>query len=198
MLKKLFILTGRAGAGKSTCLSFLEEMGYKKIVTYTTRTPRNNEVNGVDYHFVSYAEFSCDNNLILKTVVAGNNYAVSLKDIQSAKNALIILDPHGIKEMEQFMKLHEVAVLYFDISKEESIRRMKQRGDNIENIRKRLSYDQIMFSDIYLNRLQFNLYKINAAHQFEDVNRQVINILQRSMHEATRNFRRQSCNNREN
>lgn len=53
MLKQLFILTGRAGSGKSTCLSFLETIGYKRIVTYTTRPPRNNEIDGVDYHFVS-------------------------------------------------------------------------------------------------------------------------------------------------
>lgn len=147
---------------------------------------------------LSHAEFLCNSSLVLKMVVGRNSYAVSLKDICTATNALIILDPHGIKEIEQFIKPHEVTVLYFDISKEESIRRMRQRGDNAENIRKRLSYDNIMFSNIYLDRLKFRLCKINAACQFKDVNKQVINILQRSTNETTRNFRWQSGNKREN
>jgi guanylate kinase len=55
----LLILAGPAGVGKSTlCDRLVREVpGFERVVTATTRSPRPNEVNGRDYHFLSEAEF---------------------------------------------------------------------------------------------------------------------------------------------
>jgi len=56
---QLFILTGPSGVGKSTVEARVRELmpSLVKVITYTTRSPRPHEKNGVHYHFVSDAEF---------------------------------------------------------------------------------------------------------------------------------------------
>lgn len=50
----LAIITGPRGVGKDSVIS---ELGFKKVIGHTTRNPREGEVDGVDYHFVSEAIF---------------------------------------------------------------------------------------------------------------------------------------------
>jgi guanylate kinase len=55
----LLVLAGPAGSGKSTLCDRLVDagMGFSRVVTTTTRAPRQGEVDGVHYHFLSPAEF---------------------------------------------------------------------------------------------------------------------------------------------
>ena len=56
-MKNTIVIVGGPGSGKTTLAKALVERGYKRIVTYTTREPREGEVNGVDYNFVTKREF---------------------------------------------------------------------------------------------------------------------------------------------
>lgn len=55
----LIVIAGPAGSGKSTLCDRLvaEQPEFSRVVTTTTRAPREGEVNGVHYHFFSAAEF---------------------------------------------------------------------------------------------------------------------------------------------
>lgn len=55
----LIILAGPAGSGKSTLCDRLvgAGLGFSRIITTTTRTPRPGEINGVHYHFLTPAQF---------------------------------------------------------------------------------------------------------------------------------------------
>jgi guanylate kinase len=55
----LVVLAGPSGVGKGTIVERLlaRDLGLWKSVSYTTRPPRPDEVEGVDYHFVTRAEF---------------------------------------------------------------------------------------------------------------------------------------------
>ena len=55
----LLVLAGPAGSGKSTLCERLVESGsgFSRVITTTTRNPRPGETNGVDYHFLTPAEF---------------------------------------------------------------------------------------------------------------------------------------------
>ncbi|MEK9986724.1 MAG: guanylate kinase, partial [Opitutae bacterium] len=56
----LLLISGPAGSGKTTlCDRLLEEFasGLQRVITTTTRLPREGEVDGVDYHFLDEAEF---------------------------------------------------------------------------------------------------------------------------------------------
>ena len=67
----MLILVGASASGKTEVANYLiEHYGLKKMVTYTTRKPRELEENGVAYHFVSLEEFEeiLDNGEFIETV----------------------------------------------------------------------------------------------------------------------------------
>ena len=95
----ILILSGPSGCGKSTLLKEV----YKKISDYyfsistTTRSPREGEVHGVDYFFVTKEEFENDiknDDFLEYALVHGNYYGTSLKPINEALNEgkLVIFD----------------------------------------------------------------------------------------------------------
>ena len=56
----MIILVGESASGKSSIeKELVNKHGYKKIVLYTTRQPRNDEEDGIDYNFISKKTFTC-------------------------------------------------------------------------------------------------------------------------------------------
>ncbi len=55
----LFVITGPSGSGKGTVIAHLLDTfpGLQRIVTYTTREPREGEIDGIHYRFISQEEF---------------------------------------------------------------------------------------------------------------------------------------------
>ena len=55
----MIILSSPSGVGKTTLTKKIQQkyQSFKISVSHTTRSPRSNEIDGVDYHFVSTAEF---------------------------------------------------------------------------------------------------------------------------------------------
>ena len=83
----LIVLSGPSGSGKSTVIKqLMENRGNIHFsVSYTTRSPREGEVDGVSYNFVDRAEFErmIDNNEFLEYAeYSGNYYGTSLKVIE--------------------------------------------------------------------------------------------------------------------
>lgn len=55
---KLLVLFGKSGSGKDTIEKWLvRTCHFHKAVSYTTRPPREGEINGINYHFISPQEF---------------------------------------------------------------------------------------------------------------------------------------------
>ena len=95
----ILILSGPSGCGKSTLLKevYKEIKDYYFSISTTTRKPREGEVNGVDYFFVSKEEFENDiknDDFLEYALVHGNYYGTSLKPINKAleENKLVIFD----------------------------------------------------------------------------------------------------------
>ena len=54
----MLVIVGPSACGKTQIVNHLiANYGYEKLVTYTTRPMRVNEVNHIDYHFISKEEF---------------------------------------------------------------------------------------------------------------------------------------------
>lgn len=95
----ILVLSGPSGAGKSTIIhASAKEIGdfYFSIST-TTRQPREGEVDGVDYYFVSKEEFEEDikaGHFLEYAMVHGNYYGTSLKPVRDALDMqkLVIFD----------------------------------------------------------------------------------------------------------
>ncbi|MCI8956393.1 MAG: guanylate kinase [Eubacterium sp.] len=56
---KLLVISGFSGVGKGTVVNYLKEHNdnYKISVSVTTRNPRENEINGIHYHFITNEQF---------------------------------------------------------------------------------------------------------------------------------------------
>ena len=86
----MVILSSPSGAGKTTLVKLLsEENKYKISISHTTRKPRLNEKNGIDYFFVEKKKFKemINNNEFLEYAEVFNNYYGTTK-----KNVFLNLD----------------------------------------------------------------------------------------------------------
>jgi len=95
----LFIVSAPSGAGKTSLIGALLDADpeVRKSVSYTTRGPRPGEVDGLDYHFVTAAEFErmLERGEFLESAqVHGNNYGTSHQWVteQMAKGQDILLE----------------------------------------------------------------------------------------------------------
>ena len=116
----IIILSSPSGAGKTTLVKKISSLkNYTISTSYTTRTPRTNEVNGKDYFFVKKKEFK---NLIKKkqfleyAKVFKNYYGSSkkfvLSKLKKGKNVIFDIDWQGTKQIKQ-KKLKYKLITFF-------------------------------------------------------------------------------------
>ena len=100
----LFVISSPSGGGKGTLirriLTHMPRLGYS--VSWTTRAPRQGEVNGRDYHFVTTEEFEAARGrgeFLEWAVVHGNLYATSLKvverELAAGRDIVLEIDVQG-------------------------------------------------------------------------------------------------------
>ena len=110
----MVILSSPSGAGKTTITKKIQQKypSFKISVSHTTRKPRSNEVNGVDYFFVSSREFEelINKNKFYEYAKIFENYYGTLKknvDETIKKNDIIFdIDWQGTKKLSQFSNLN--------------------------------------------------------------------------------------------
>ena len=115
----LIVISGPSGVGKDTVLQRMKErnLPFHFVVTATTRPPRANEVEGVDYFFVSHDEFArmINENELLEYAVVYTDYKGIPKSqvrqaLESSKDVVMRIDVQGA---ETIRKLCPEALLIF-------------------------------------------------------------------------------------
>ena len=144
----MLLLIGASASGKTETAKYLmEHFNIKKIITCTTRAPRANEVNDVDYHFLSVEEFQKrkDAGLFLETAnYAGNWYGTLKADV--GENKVACVDPIGAHSYRDYMG-KDLFCVYLDASEEMRKKRMiEKRKDNLLNVEARLTKDKALFN----------------------------------------------------
>ena len=164
----IVVISGPSGCGKS---SLLKEV-YKSIDNYyfsistTTRKIRENEKDGVDYHFVTKEQFQSDiknNNFLEWAEVHGNYYGTSLKPVQEAlscsKVVIFDIDVQGHTLIRKQLDYLTTSVFITTPSLQELKNRLYNRAtDNdkviaqrIENAKKEIhqldEYDYFIIND---------------------------------------------------
>ena len=112
----MVILSSPSGVGKTTLTKKIQQkyQTFKISVSHTTRLPRSNEVNGVDYHFISEKKFKefINQNKFYEYAKIFENYYGTLKetvDSDIIKNDLIFdIDWQGTKQLSKFKNLNLV------------------------------------------------------------------------------------------
>ena len=98
---------------------------FKISVSHTTRLPRSNEVDGVDYHFISKEKFKelIENNEFYEYAKIFENYYGTLKknvDETIVKNDIIFdIDWQGTKQLSKFESLNLIKIFLIPENKEE-------------------------------------------------------------------------------
>ena len=152
----LIILSSPSGAGKSTLAKRLRAWDNSIVfsVSATTRKPRPGEVNGVDYHFVSEAEFKktvAEGGMLEHAHVFGNFYGSPRGPVEEAigqgRDVLFDIDWQGAEQIKDSSLSHHVlSIFVLPPSIAELKRRLITRGkDAPETIEKRMqkSWDEI-------------------------------------------------------
>ena len=149
----LVIFQGPSGVGKTTLQS---QMELEKVVTYTSRQPRPNEINGVDYYFSSRQEIISlyeKGNLLEYTEYNGNIYATSLVSIQEVFNnkhiASIVLDNNGTQKLKEMFG-NQILVIGVYASYQECKQRLTKRFTEEEALDRLLSYEDEV-NDLFNN-----------------------------------------------
>ena len=145
---KLIIFSAPSGAGKSSLIKKLIELSKSKIelsVSVTTREPRDGEVHGVDYFFISEQEFLKleKQDAFLESANVHGFYYATLKSFVDEKtrsgiSVILDIDVQGFKQVKQTSQ-DNVSIFILPPSLEELEQRLFNRGsESVESIKKRL------------------------------------------------------------
>ena len=148
----LVILSSPSGAGKTTLTKKLQQKynNFKISVSHTTRPPRSNEVNGVDYNFITKKKFEDlinDKEFYEYAKIFDNYYGTLKKNVDKIlkKNDIIFdIDWQGTKQLSKFKELKLVKLYLITDSKSELKKRLLNRDQNTkEEVEKRFnSFDE--------------------------------------------------------
>jgi len=163
-LEKVIILTAPSGAGKTSIASYLlNEMPQLSFsVSATTRTPRGNEKDGVEYHFISPVKFEghiYQNDFLEYEMVYEGVYYGTLKSELTriwnlGKMPVLDIDVKGAIKIQKQLKENCLSIFIMPPSIEVLKQRLENRKtETPENIQMRL--DKAAFEISFSN--QFNV-----------------------------------------
>jgi guanylate kinase len=186
--EKLFIISGPSGVGKTTLteqvIQYLKnEIKLSRIITFTTRPPRKNEVNGKDYFFISPEEFKEKekSGFFLETArYSGFWYASPIPNEKLFKNPtsysyLMLLDIQGAKTAIE--KINNAIFVWIDPPNIQTLRkRLEERGtENKKDLEKRMATAAEEIKKAYESNI-FNYFVINK--DFEKAVKELVIIIE--------------------
>ncbi|MCC5895381.1 MAG: AAA family ATPase [Alkalibacterium sp.] len=142
--KRIIVLVGPSGSGKTTIGELLSQKGIPKLITTTTRLPREGEQDEVDYYFKKVEELDPD-DFIEQTIYNQKLYGLTKAEVSKALNkhplVHVSLDKNGAKAMKEVYP-EETLVVFIYVSTEEMKKRMSRRGDSQQKISERVAFSE--------------------------------------------------------
>jgi guanylate kinase len=162
----MVILSSPSGAGKTTITKKIQQKynSFKLSVSHTTRQPRSNEVDGVDYHFISKEKFKklIEENKFYEYAKIFDNYYGTLKstvdETLKTNDIIFDIDWQGTKQLSKFKKLNLIKIYLIPPSKNELKNRLVKRNqESKEEVEKRFK----AFDDDILHWKDYDYVLIN-------------------------------------
>ena len=142
----MFIFSSPSGAGKTTLVKKISKnKNFSVSVSHTTRTPRQYEINGKDYYFISKNNFKklIKKGEFLEHAKVFNNYYGSSKDLvikklEQGKNIVFDIDWQGTRQIRnKNLKYKLLTIFILPPSKKELIDRLvKREKKNMKQLKK--------------------------------------------------------------
>lgn len=173
---KVVIFFGESCSGKDTALKWtLDNIpNTKRMVSCTTREPREGEQDGVDYYFISNLEFArkvVNFSIVEATSWCGEFYGTPIETFEEDKINVGVLDIAGIEAMKSDDRL-EVLPIYVAASPRTRLLRSLNRETNVdcEKICKRFLEDLEKFAEIDFEHETFvNDDSISGPTDFQEI-----------------------------
>ena len=147
----MVILSSPSGVGKTTITKKIQQkyQNFKISVSHTTRKPRSNEVDGVDYYFISnkkFEELINSNEFYEYAKIFENYYGTSKNEVDkliSSNDIIFDIDWQGTKQMSKFENLKFIKI-FLTIDKDELHERLTKRNQNTkkEIVKRFNSFDE--------------------------------------------------------
>ena len=134
----MVILSSPSGAGKTTITKKIQQkyQSFKISVSHTTRKPRSNEVDWVDYFFISKNEFEKlikDQKFYEYAKIFDNYYGTLKQNVDELikKNDIIFdIDWQGTKQLSKYKNLDLIKIYLLPPNKDELKKRLVKRNQN--------------------------------------------------------------------
>ncbi len=187
----LIVISGPSGAGKDSVIRALKNRGLPIhfVVTATSRPKRPNEVEGVDYLFVSRARFEemiANNELIEHAVVYGEYKGVPRNQVMDAlasgKDVILRVDVQGALTLRQ--QFPEAVLIFLSAEDlDEIAKRLESRStEEEEDLRRRLDTAQWEIDHL----CEFDYWVVNRRGKLKQTADILIAIIQAEHHRTCR------------
>lgn len=158
---KIVTLSGKAGAGKDLLLKKIKEempdLNY--IINCTTRPPREGEVNGREYFFLTHDEFAerlNDGRMVEATVFRDWCYGTSIEQLKEDVVNVGVYNPEGVSILAS---MPDVIVCPFYVHASDKTRLLRQLNretdPDVKEIIRRFGADESDFSEENLQDIEF-------------------------------------------
>jgi guanylate kinase len=138
------IIVGPGGSGKDYLRKKFTDKGFSYGVSFTSRPPRENETEAVDYYFRDLDFFVANKDIFLeKQTFNGWKYGISKKEFEIKD--LFILSPAGLKSLSKKNRKRSL-VIYLNPPKDLRIERLSLRSD-ADSVERRILADEKDFFD---------------------------------------------------
>ena len=137
----LFIISGPSAVGKTTVTNEILKItnNIARVVTCTTRSIREGEVDGLDYNFIHLDKFKQlinEDKFVEYSIVYGNYYGVLLfeiaEKIQSNESSLLVMNWEGFRKIKKVFPENVFGFFLLPPTMDDLETRIRMRGANSE------------------------------------------------------------------
>lgn len=165
----IIALMGKAGSGKDTIMrALLKQPAFKDavpIISCTTRPIRENEKDGIDYHFLTKEQFTnkiLSGEMLEATVFNDWCYGTSLDNLTSDKVNIGVFNPEGVGLLRGRSNIN-LKLIYIEAKDKDRLMRQlnREKDPDVHEIIRRYSADEMDFAEEEIQYLEPDCFITN-------------------------------------